>query len=74
MTAVVRELVELLLVDEAQSLIDQYVSILGLVTSLVLDYLLHGRVVGVLSNLGLPVLVLSAKRLFWNQAWVEMLD
>ena len=73
MTAVICELVELLLVNEAQSLIDQYVSVLGLVTSLVLNDLLHGRVVCVLSDLSFPVLVFTAKRLFWNQAWVEML-
>ena len=74
MTAVICKLIELLLVNEAKSLINKNVSVLCLVPSLVLDDLLHGRVIRVLSDLGLPVLVFTTKRLLWNQAWVEMLD
>ena len=54
---VICKLVELLLIDEAESLIDQDVSVLCLIASLGLHDLLHGRIVGKLPHLGLEMLV-----------------
>ncbi len=60
-TVIIGVLVEPLLVNKAYSLVDQNVSILGFVATLVLQDLLHGGVVRILIHLGLPIFVFSSK-------------
>ena len=69
---VIGKFVELFLVDETKTLIDQNIGVFGLVASLVVDDLLHGGIVLVLFYLGLPVLVLSAESLIRDLAWIKV--
>ena len=71
-TIVVGKLVEPLLVDEAEAFVNENVGVLGFVPALVLNDLLHGRIVGILAYLRLPVLILTAKGLLWDLLWVKV--
>jgi len=59
------------LVDELVALVDQNVSILSLDTALLCEYLLHRLVMLMLSQLLLPVLILTAKGFLRNFIGVE---
>ena len=69
---IVCELVELLLVDEAVALVDQDVSVLGLVSPLVVQDLLHAWVMCVMRDLRFPVLILPTECLLGDVPWIEM--
>ncbi len=71
-TIVIGVLVEPLLINKADSLVDQNVSILGFVATLVLQDLLHGGVVRILIHLGLPVFVLSSEAFFRDLFGIEV--
>ena len=73
-TAVICKLVEFFLVDETKTLINQNVSVFGLISPLVVDDLLHGWIMLVLFKLCFPVLVLSTKSLFRDLFWVKVHD
>ena len=65
---------ELVLIDEAVSLVNQNVSTLCLDPSLLLEELLHGWVVLMARKVHLPVLVLPSECLGWNVFGVEVSD
>ena len=69
---VVCELIEVLLINEAVALVDQDVSVLGLVSSLVVQDLLHTWVMCVMRNLRLPVLILTTICLLGDVPWIKM--
>ena len=69
---VVCELIEVLLINEAVALVDQDVSVLGLVSSLVVQDLLHAWVMSVMRDLRFPVLILTTECLLGDVPWIEM--
>ena len=69
---VVCKLVELFLVDKAEALVNEDVGVLRLVSPLVVNNLLHSRVVSILLNLCLPVLILATKSFLGDLLRVEM--
>ena len=69
---VVCELIKILLINEAVALVDQDVSVLSLVSPLVMQDLLHARVMCIMRDLRLPVLILTTECLLRNVPWIEM--
>lgn len=67
-------LIEPLLVNKAESLIDQNVRVLCLVSVRVLHQLLHRWVVCILLHIGFIIVVFATEALFWDLFGVEMLD
>ena len=71
---VLSELMELILIYEAVSLVDQDVRALRLDSTLLLQELLHCGVVLVTRQVHLPVLILAAEGLCWDVIRVEVID
>jgi len=67
-------LIESLLVDEAESLVDQNVRILGLISILILHQLLHRWVICILFHISFKVVVLATETLFWDLLGVKVHD
>ena len=60
------------MIDEVVALVDQDVRVFGLVSPLVVQDLLHARVVRIVLELGLPVLILSTVGLLGDMPRIKM--
>ena len=60
------------MVDKAEALVNEEVGVLRLVSPLVVNNLLHSRVVSILLNLCLPVLILDTKSFLGDLLRVEL--
>jgi len=71
---IVGELVEPILIDEAVALVNQNVSIFGLIAALVLENTLHVRIMLILLHLSFPMLVLATEAFIRDLSRIKMLD